>query len=128
RSRADYVALAGQQYFVYEALEAVGERLRDDPQVGGFIVPELARLAAIEADLDFLDPGWRTHLEPLASTRAYVERIHGLANWPAGYLAHHYTRYLGDLSGGQVIRTMLGRHYDLGPEGIAFYLFPDIPK
>ncbi len=128
RSLADYVALAGQQYFVYQALEAVGATFRDDPQIGAFIDPELARVAAIEADLDFLDPGWREHLQPLPATTAYVARIHGLADWPVGYLAHHYTRYLGDLSGGQVIRTMLQRHYGLGEEGLGFYLFPGIAK
>ncbi|HWL59405.1 MAG TPA: biliverdin-producing heme oxygenase [Microbacteriaceae bacterium] len=128
RSREEYIALAGQQYFIYQALEEVGAKLVDDPTVGAFIVPELARLAAIEADLDFLSPGWRDELTPLPSTLAYVERIHGLADWPAGFLAHHYTRYLGDLSGGQVIRTMLQRHYGFGAEGLEFYHFPGIPK
>ena len=128
RSRADYIALAGQQYFVYRALEEIGARLRDDPQIGALLSAELDRLDAIEADLDFLDPGWREHLVPLPATQAYVDRLHEIANWPGGYLAHHYTRYLGDLSGGQIIRTMLQRHYGLGEEGIAFYRFPEITK
>lgn len=128
RSREDYIALAGQQYFIYQALEEVGAALADDPVVGAFIVPELARLTAIEADLDFLRPGWREELTPLPSTVAYVARIRELVDWPAGFLAHHYTRYLGDLSGGQVIRTMLQRHYGFGAEGVEFYHFPGIPK
>ena len=44
------------------------------------------------------------------------------------YAAHAYTRYLGDLSGGQIIKRMLQRHYGFTPEGIAFYDFPEIHK
>lgn len=45
-----------------------------------------------------------------------------------GYLAHAYTRYLGDLSGGQVARTMLVRHYGLGDSELSFYRFDGIDK
>jgi heme oxygenase len=38
-----------------------------------------------------------------------VQRIHETAARPGGFVAHHYTRYLGDLPGGQVIRTVLQR-------------------
>ncbi len=38
-------------------------------------------------------------------------------------IAHHYTRYLGDLSGGQVVET-LDREFGLGGAGLAFYEFP----
>ena len=46
------------------------------------------------------------------------------------FTAHHYTRYLGDLSGGQVIGRLLGRTYDLpaGSAGLAFYAFGAVPK
>ena len=44
-------------------------------------------------------------------------------------MAHHYTRYLGDLSGGQAIGRVLARAYELEqPEGVRFYDFEDIPK
>lgn len=128
QSRSDYVALAGQQYFVYQALEAVAEQLREDAVAGAFIAPELTRLPAIEADLDFLDPGWRERLQPLPATQAYVETIRRTADWPGGFIAHHYTRYLGDLSGGQVIRTLLQRQFGFGADGVSFYLFADIEK
>ena len=48
------------------------------------------------------------------------------AGWPAGFVAHHYTRYLGDLSGGQLVRKALQREYGLGEEGTAFYAFPGV--
>ena len=43
-------------------------------------------------------------------------------------LAHHYTRYLGDLSGGRVIRRALDRAFNLSGVGLAFYDFPMQPK
>ncbi len=43
-------------------------------------------------------------------------------------MAHHYTRYLGDLSGGRGIGKILDRTFDLGGAGLAFYDFPVRPK
>jgi heme oxygenase len=39
------------------------------------------------------------------------------------YLAHHYTRYLGDLSGGQAIASLVARHYGATPDQLGFYRF-----
>jgi len=39
------------------------------------------------------------------------------------YLAHHYTRYLGDLSGGQAIAALVTRHYGATPDQLGFYRF-----
>ena len=39
-------------------------------------------------------------------------------------VAHHYTRYLGDLSGGQSVGRALHRAFDLNGAGLAFYDFP----
>lgn len=39
-------------------------------------------------------------------------------------MAHHYTRYLGDLSGGQAIGRVLDRAFDLQGDGLSFYQFP----
>ena len=44
------------------------------------------------------------------------------------YLAHHYTRYLGDLSGGQAVGALLNRTFDLNGRGLAFYDFAEIGK
>jgi heme oxygenase len=49
-------------------------------------------------------------------------------DWPAGLVAHHYLRYLGDLSGGQIIRRLVGRAYGLDTDGVRFYVFDEIPK
>lgn len=128
-TREHYVALMEQQYFVYQALEAVGEVMMSDPVVAAFAHPALTRMPAIEADLEYLSgPDWFDRLTPLDETRAYVDRIYAISGWPGGFVAHHYTRYLGDLSGGQVIRTLLQRRFGFESNGVGFYLFAGIAK
>jgi heme oxygenase len=124
-----YARLASQHYFIYEALEEGGAALADDPAAAPFVALDLDRLPAIRRDLAFLlGPAWRAHFEPLPATAGYASRLREVARegWAAGYVAHHYTRYLGDLSGGQLIRRALERGYGLGDEGTAFYAFPGI--
>lgn len=50
------------------------------------------------------------------------------ATWPGGYVAHHYTRYLGDLSGGQIIRDKAERTwgFERKGDGVRFYVFAEI--
>lgn len=129
-SRNDYIALLAQHYFIYEALEEAAVRMADDPVAALFISPKLARLPAIEADLEFLlGPDWRDRIAPLPSTTRYTARIREVGrSWPGGFIAHHYTRYLGDLSGGQIIRTLLQRQYGFETNGVGFYLFAEIAK
>ena len=128
--RDDYVALVAQHYFIYRAIEAATERMAVDPVAARFIDPHLTRLPAIEADLDFLvGAGWRDVVRPLASTAAYVERIEQVASvWVGGFIAHHYTRYLGDLSGGRLLRSLLQRQFGFDTNGVGLYLFAEIAE
>ncbi|MBM7024324.1 heme oxygenase (biliverdin-producing) [Clavibacter zhangzhiyongii] len=128
--RDDYVALVAQHYFVYRAIEAATERMAADPVAARFISPRLTRLPAIEADLGFLvGPDWRDVVRPLASTAAYVERIEQVASvWVGGFVAHHYTRYLGDLSGGRLLRSLLQRQFGFDTNGVGLYLFAEIAE
>ncbi|AZP17314.1 biliverdin-producing heme oxygenase [Streptomyces aquilus] len=125
-----YARYTEQLWFVYEALESGADRLASDPVAGPFIQPELYRLAALERDLEHLrGPGWRTGLSALPATRAYADRVRECAErWPAGYIAHHYTRYLGDLSGGQLIRDKAERTWGFARkgDGVRFYVFEGI--
>ena len=127
---AAYARYTEQLWFVYEALEAGAERLSADPVAGPFIRPELFRLPALERDLAHLrGPEWRAGLSALPATRAYAARVRECAErWPAGYVAHHYTRYLGDLSGGQIIRDRAERTWGFARkgDGVRFYVFDRI--
>lgn len=127
-TRDDYVALVAQHYFIYEALEAATERMRHDPVASVFISEKLTRLPALQADLDFLvGSDWRERIAPLPTTRRYVERIDQVgATWAGGFVAHHYTRYLGDLSGGVFIGRLMQRRFGFDTNGVGFYLFDEI--
>jgi len=127
-TRDDYIALVAQHFFIYEALEAAADVMAGNEIAAPFISPHLTRLPAIEADLEFLlGADWRGAISPLPTTQRYVERINGVAAvWPGGFIAHHYTRYLGDLSGGQVIRTLMQRQFGFETNGVGFYLFDEI--
>ena len=127
-SREDYIALVTQHYFIYEALESAAERMRRDPVASVFLSDKLTRLPALEADLEFLlGPDWRERIAPLPTTQRYVERIRQVgATWAGGFVAHHYTRYLGDLSGGIFIGRVMARRFGFETNGIGFYLFDDI--
>ncbi|WGD37268.1 biliverdin-producing heme oxygenase [Lysinibacter sp. HNR] len=129
-TREDYVALVKQYYFIYEALENATERMKNDPVAAAFITSKLTRLPALKADLEFLiGEDWLEQIEALPSTRAYVERIREVgATWSGGFIAHHYIRYLGDLSGGQIIRTLMKRQFGFETNGVGFYLFDEIAK
>ncbi|MEU8955598.1 biliverdin-producing heme oxygenase [Streptomyces sp. NPDC048518] len=125
-----YTRYTEQLWFVYRALEDGAETLRDDPVAGPFLRPELARVAELERDLTHLrGPEWRAGLTPLPATAAYAARVEECARtWPGGYVAHHYTRYLGDLSGGQIIRGKAERTwgFDRKGDGVRFYVFEGI--
>jgi heme oxygenase len=120
RSLDDYTRYLAQLARIYEALEARGARA-DDPEV---FDPALARMAAIDADLAALGaPDWRETHPALPATADYAAHLRGLADDDVRYLAHHYTRYLGDLSGGQAIAALVARHYGASPEQLGFYSF-----
>ncbi|MGX1884695.1 biliverdin-producing heme oxygenase [Streptomyces sp. NPDC055287] len=125
-----YARYTEQLWFVYRALEEAAESLADDPVAGPFIQPELMRTAELERDLAHLRGAhWRESVEPLPATAAYAARVAECArSWPAGYVAHHYTRYLGDLSGGQIIRDKAERTwgFERKGDGVRFYVFENI--
>lgn len=127
-TREDYVALVAQHWFIYSALEDAAERMRRDPVAATFISDKLTRLPALEADLAFLlGEDWRDRIAPLPTTERYVARIRAVGStWAGGFVAHHYTRYLGDLSGGLFIGRLMQRRFGFDTNGIGFYLFGDI--
>jgi heme oxygenase len=112
---------------VYEALEAALERLGHDPRIGAFCLPALWRRASIEADLDFLRGStWRREA-PVEGGVAYADHIRRIAaTEPIRLVSHAYVRYLGDLSGGQMLKKMAARQLGLDGHGLSFYEFPAI--
>lgn len=110
---------------VYAALEAALRGRRNDPIVAAVHDPALERLGALDADLAHWAPGEDPDGVDSPAAAAYVAAIAADADRPAALLAHHYTRYLGDLSGGRIIGSAVRRTY-LPPVGLgsSFYEFP----
>jgi heme oxygenase len=127
-----YTALVAQNYAIYQQLEAAAGRWRDHPAAGPFVLDELNRVPRLEADLEqLIGVGWAARASRLRvpATDLYVTRIREAATWPGGFIAHHYVRYLGDLSGGQVILAGITRIYGLdGRRSTRFYVFDGISK
>lgn len=128
--RQAYVALLRQSYLFYSVLEEAGDRWRDDAVVGPFVSDALLRSGALEADLAWLSgPDWRADLAALPATQRYIDRLRQVCfSSRSGFVAHHYTRYLGDLSGGQIIRSKLRAIYGLTGDGVRFYIFDGVTK
>lgn len=128
--RDDFAALVAQHYFLYVALEEASARLlAADESYAAFHPAALVRLPALEEDLEFLlGADWRDRIAPVPTTEAYVARINAIAaeGWKPGLVAHHYTRYLGDLSGGQAIARLVARQHGFERAGVAFYDFAEL--
>ena len=71
---------------------------------------------------------WRTSVTPTPATREYCARVAQIAaDAPELLIAHQYTRYLGDLFGGQMMGGMARKSMRLeGDQGTAFYQFDGI--
>ncbi|TGM03680.1 biliverdin-producing heme oxygenase [Leptospira barantonii] len=116
-------------YFVYEAMEEEIERNAANAVLKSIHFPGLYRKNALLEDLQFFYGSWKAaDYKPTAATQAYVDRIRKISKLnPELLAAHSYVRYLGDLSGGQILKKVAARALAL-PEGkgISFYEFPAI--
>ncbi|MGC9505907.1 heme oxygenase (biliverdin-producing) [Baaleninema sp.] len=125
-----YRKLAANFYFVYSAMEEEMERHRNHPILSNVYYPQLNRKSSLEQDLSFyFGSDWRETVAPSEAGKAYVARIRQVSNEePELLLAHCYTRYLGDLSGGQVLKKIAQQAMGLQDgQGTAFYDFQEIP-
>ncbi len=125
-TRDDYAALVAQHYFLYVALEEAAGAIAADPRFAHIHPEAIVRVPALEADLEFLyGADWRELISAVPATDRYVARIREVAaeGWLPGIVAHHYTRYLGDLSGGQMIAKAVANQHGFETKGIEFYDF-----
>lgn len=127
-TRESYGALVTSLYFVYEAMESAFDNT-ELKSVRALDDDELRRLASLRRDLAyFYGPDWESQLVPSPATKKYVARIEEIAAVsPYLLIAHQYTRYLGDLFGGQMMGGMATRSLKLQDnQGVDFYTFDDI--
>jgi heme oxygenase len=112
----------------YQAMEIGLDRLRPGRGAGSLAWRELYRAPAIEADLNhFGGPAWPSSLSVLPIGDQYARRV-AMASEGDGarLIAHAYTRFLGDLNGGQVLKRLLREALNLKDDGLAFYDFPHL--
>lgn len=128
--KTSYRKLVSNFYFVYSAMEEEMERHHAHPVISKIYFQQLNRKKALEQDLCFYyGSNWREQVAPTPAGKAYVEHIRELsASQPELLVAHSYTRYLGDLSGGQILKKIAQRAMNLSEgQGTAFYEFKEIP-
>lgn len=124
-----YRKLVTNLYFVYSAMEEEMEKLKDHPIVSQIYFKELNRKQSLEKDLFYYwGYDWREQIQLSPAGQAYVNRIREVAaKQPELLVGHSYTRYLGDLSGGQILKKIAVTAMNLNEgEGTAFYEFEDI--
>ena len=116
-------------YMVYCAMEEELKRHSDHPLVSRIYFKELERKQVLEQDLEFLyGEDWEDQLRDTPARSEYIDRIHWLGDHdPDLLVAHSYTRYLGDLSGGQAVAKIARRALGLeGRDGLRFFDFDEI--
>ncbi|HLP89744.1 MAG TPA: heme oxygenase (biliverdin-producing) [Nostocaceae cyanobacterium] len=129
-TRECFAKFLSNLYFVYSELEAAINKHQQHPVISLVYFPELNRQANLEKDMIFYyGQEWRSKITPSPAAQTYITRLQQLSTHePALLLGHSYTRYMGDLSGGQMLQKVAQSVLDLsGYEGTSFYNFEQIP-
>lgn len=125
-----YKVLLCSLYEIYRALEDEMDRNASHPAVAPIYFPqELSRVESLESDLEhFFGSEWRKRVIVPAATQRYGQRLRQIGREnPELLVAHAYTRYLGDLSGGQVLAKITQKSLGLSSkEGLSFFYFPGV--
>ena len=127
--KASYRTLVADLWYVYSAMEEEIGKLTAHPVVGPIAFPQLNRREALEKDLAYYFGGdWRKQIQATPGAQAYVARLHQVAKEaPELLVGHHYTRYIGDLSGGIILKNIAQKAMNLGEhDGLRFYEFDAI--
>lgn len=138
--RRAYLHLLRNLMPVYAALEPLLDTHCEHAWLRGLWTPSLARLPALQRDIDEFERDQTVETMALPASLAYAQRLSRLfATSPtsaedrsatdhdgavARLLAHAYVRCLGDLSGGQVLKRVVTQRLGVtGSAGTDFYDF-----
>ena len=129
--KSTYRKLIADLYFVYSAMEDEITRLSNEghPVISSIGFKELFRRKTLQQDLKFyFGENWESVLQISSSAKVYEDRIRYIAKTsPELLVGHHYTRYIGDLSGGQILRRIAQKAMNItGQNGLKFYDFDEI--
>ena len=127
--RTLFAELVQKLFFVYRTLEELLRQHTSSLQLFAEFHHALQRTDALLEDLDFwFGPAEAARIAsvrtPSPATQDYLDRLHYCAqHQPELLLAHSYTRYLGDLSGGAILARVARKALQLSGDGLAFYDF-----
>ncbi|KAL7749313.1 heme oxygenase (decycling) 1 [Sorochytrium milnesiophthora] len=134
-----YVLYLASLHHIYAPMEQVLHDLKDHPHIQPLYFSELLRLPSLEADLTYY-VGDQSNVDKWVAaaatpaTTAWRDRMESLRATGQAHrlIAHMYTRYLGDLSGGQIFLKRVAAMYQLptgdDAQGLQFYEFRQIPQ
>lgn len=127
-TREAYALLLRNLAPAYREMERGLDRHARSAALGAVVRRELFRAAALESDLDRIaGDAWGETLPLLPVAERYAGRVSAAAEGDGIRLvAHAYLRYLGDLSGGQIMKRLLAKSLGLDRSELAFYDFPAI--
>jgi heme oxygenase len=120
-----YIANLEAMLHLYTALEAELEKHKEDKNVSKIFYPELFRKKSLEQDLYFFGGDTYTLGSPSKNTKKYTNWLEDISkSSPKNLISHAYVRYLGDLSGGQILGKIIRKTFTL-QEGVGdlFYTF-----
>ena len=128
--RNSYRKLIANLYFIYSTLEEEMEKHKNNDLIKPIYFQQLNRKKNLERDLEYYyGPDWKTLISISEATESYVNRIKSISEQkPELLISHAYTRYLGDLSGGQLLKKIAQRALSIpeGKPGLCFYEFDEI--
>jgi len=127
-TKDEYSKLLTSLYFVYVAMEEAFDETSEET-VKEMDDTSLRRVDAARVDMEYYNgEGWERKITPSRATKKYVNRIKTVAREnPKLLIAHQYSRYLGDLFGGQMMGSMATKSLNLSEgKGIGFYQFDGI--
>jgi heme oxygenase (biliverdin-producing, ferredoxin) len=122
--------LLANLYQVYSILEVELDKFKEHPVISKIYFPELNRKEKVEQDLAYyFGENWREEIVATEAGKRYVNRIKEVAETePSLLVAHAYVRYLGDLSGGQGLKTIIRKAFNLPADhGTGLHEFDALP-
>ena len=126
-AREDYIALLHNLRALYAELESQLDQNRNHAALAGVNWPALKRTASLDADIAAFAGG--ASADPLltASTKAYVQHLRDIGtHHPERLFPHAYLRYLGDLYGGQIMKSILAKTFAGQAGAFTFYTVSDL--
>jgi heme oxygenase len=128
-SRDGYILLLRNLHAAYTAIEQGLARHHHTPGLDRLSAYRFDRAGAIATDLDALcGSNWTSAIPLLPAGEKYASVIARASEGDGSLLiAHAYTRYLGDLSGGQIVQRLLAKSMQFRPDQLSIYQFAGFP-